>query len=152
MKTTIAFLVLTLLAAGSTLAGPIDQDVDRVLVEYFKIQRVLAQDSTQGTVDAARQIADLAAKIKADGPAAKMAADLKAAAEQFTAPDLKTARDQFFALSKPLLEYLHQHYSGGGEYFRFYCGMARKAWVQEDEGIRNPYHGSEMLTCGERIG
>jgi Cu(I)/Ag(I) efflux system membrane fusion protein len=137
---------------GSLWAGPIDSEIDRILVEYFKIQRALARDTTKGVAEASRRIADLAATIRAEGPAAEAAAAIHKAAAGLTAPDLDTARQQFFALSRPLLEYLHQHYQGGREYFRYFCSMARKGWVQEDEEVRNPYHGTAMLTCGERIG
>lgn len=152
MKQILTLLSLLTLVSAPSFAGPIDQDVDRILVEYFKIQRALAQDTTKGVTEAAARIAELAQGIQANGAAAKTVADIRTAAGQLKAESLSAAREQFFALSKPLLEYLHQHYSGDSEYFRFYCGMARKAWVQEDDGIRNPYHGSEMLTCGERIG
>ncbi len=148
----IFFSLAVLAACGSLWAGPIDDDIDRILVEYFKIQRALAQDTTKGVAEASRRIASLAGTIRAEGPAAETAAAIHQAASALTAPDLDTARRQFFDLSKPLLEYLHQHYSGKGEYFRYFCSMARKGWVQEDDEVRNPYHGSAMLRCGERIG
>lgn len=147
------FFSLAVLAVWGTLrAGPIDGDIDRILVEYFKIQQMLAQDTTKGVGEASRRIADLAAAIRAEGPAAETAAAIHQAAVDFTAPDLDTARQQFFALSRPLLEYLHQHYQGDRKYFRYFCSMARRGWVQEDEEVRNPYLGRAMLTCGERIG
>lgn len=29
-----------------------------------------------------------------------------------------------------------------------YCPMAKASWLSEEEEIRNPYYGSEMLECG----
>jgi hypothetical protein len=26
--------------------------------------------------------------------------------------------------------------------------MAKKPWLQQDGSLRNPYYGSQMLTCG----
>ena len=43
----------------------------------------------------------------------------------------------------------------GGRVSLFHCPMAideeGAMWLQEDEEVRNPYHGSAMLRCGSRV-
>ena len=29
-----------------------------------------------------------------------------------------------------------------------FCPMAMRPWLQRDGALRNPYYGSQMLTCG----
>jgi len=33
--------------------------------------------------------------------------------------------------------------------YRTYCPMKKSYWLSEAAAIKNPYYGSEMLTCGE---
>lgn len=148
-------LVLTLVFAccsGIGFGGPVDKEVDKLLNEYFKIQDTLTQDSVKGVDAAAKEIVSLTSKVNAgDAQVQGLIDSVKASAQRIQGKELKAARDEFFEMSKPLLVYLNMHYSGDSEYFRFYCGMAKKGWIQSKNDLRNPYYGSEMLTCGELI-
>lgn len=152
MKKLIAFFVFSL-CVGLGTAGPVDAEFETMMDHYFRIQKVLTQDSTSGIDAEAAKIVKLASSAtSSDAEVSNLLADLKAAGEKIQGKDLKAARDEFFAMSKPVLIYLNKHYSGDESYFRYFCGMAKKGWVQGEKGIRNPYYGSEMLTCGELIG
>ena len=141
-----------LLFSSTVWAGPIDQSIDGILQDYFKIQKALASDSTTGIGEAAQSIYRKASSIRTTDPQIqKLLAQVTTASRDFQASDLEKARDGFFELSKPLLVYLNQSYERKDHYYRYFCSMKQRAWIQPDEGVRNPYAGQAMPTCGELI-
>ena len=72
-----------------------------------------------------------------------------AAAEVAESADLEAAREAFFELSKPMGRY--RKLTGDASTIVVYCPMAKKAWLQPDGEIGNPYYGSTMPTCGNRV-
>ncbi|GAB4249543.1 MAG: hypothetical protein Kow00109_25600 [Acidobacteriota bacterium] len=151
MKGLFNFVPLVVLGA-SVWAGPADPAVDQILQEYFKIHKALASDSTQGIDPAAKRIQELATSAKA--PAAEvqsLLAQIRAAAEKIQGKPLDQAREVFFELSRPLLVYLNSHHANKAAYYRYFCPMAKKGWIQAEKGTKNPYYGSSMLTCGQLI-
>ena len=73
-----------------------------------------------------------------------------AASSLAAAGDLVSAREDFFALTKPMARYRKS--SGTGGTVVAYCSMAQKAWVQPEGEIGNPYMGQKMPRCGEIVG
>ena len=145
------FFAIQMMSA-SIWAGPIDKEMEMVLQQYSRIHISLTNDTTAGVDSAAQSIVKITAGIKtADTKVLGLTASVTKAAQAIQGKDLEAARSEFFELSKPLLAYVYQLYSGEQEYFRFYCGMAKKGWVQESKDLRNPYYGSSMLSCGELI-
>jgi hypothetical protein len=147
-------LLAVYLLTASTLAqaGTIDAGIDKLLVEYFKIQTVLAKDSKDGVDAAAAGIVELTEEVKtSDAALNKIVLDIRTAAEGIKQKDLEQTRLQFFELSRPFLAYLHQYHASKERYFRYHCPHANKAWVQAHDKIRNPYYGSAMLECGNLI-
>ena len=65
--------------------------------------------------------------------------------------DLKAARDAFAALSDAVIAAGNaEGWQDVGEVKLAYCPMVKRSWLQKDQAqIRNPYYGSQMLTCGE---
>lgn len=67
---------------------------------------------------------------------------------------IESQRKSFFALSELLVESVREFGIDGVIYYQ-YCPMAFDGegayWLSEDEEIRNPYLGEEMLECGEVI-
>lgn len=152
MNRSILGFILLIAATSLLSAGPADGEVDKILTQYEKIHAALSSDSTEGVNAAARLIQQLAASIQSTDPASQeLGGDLSEAAQRIQGKDLEQTRIEFFELSKPLLVYLNQSYSGEKTYYRYYCDMAKKGWVQSEKGVRNPYYGSSMLTCGELI-
>jgi hypothetical protein len=152
LTTTVLLMVAGGFFMGASSGGPIDPMVEKVLVEYAVIQETLSKDSVQGIESAAKAISAHASEVSSSDPEVQaLIDDLKAASGKIQGQDLEAARDTFFELSKPLLVYLTKYYSGNNTYFRYFCGMAKKGWVQAEKGTRNPYYGSSMLTCGELI-
>jgi len=145
-------LFVILFVTGFGVAAPTDPQFEKILDPYFDIQASLAADSTEGIESAAQSIQQLAAQVQTENSQIRqLVSDLELAAGKIQGKELEAARLVFFEMSKPLLVYLHQFYSGEREYFRYYCSMAKKGWIQPEKSIRNPYHGTSMLTCGELI-
>lgn len=117
-----------------------------VVASYLEIHAQLAADKIDRVEAPARAIASKAAEMGAAGePIAKAANALAGAA------DVKAARDAFAALSDAVIAAGNaEGWKDVGEVKLAYCQMAKRSWLQKDEAqIRNPYYGSQMLTCGE---
>jgi len=144
---------LALASMNLALAGPVDKPIDTILKDYTTIQTALANDTTEGVDQAAEAIHRTAASISATDPEVKaLVSEIKTASKDIQGKDLEAARTEFFKLSKPLLVYLNKFHANKDGYHRFYCPMAQKGWIQSEAGTKNPYYGSSMLTCGEKIG
>ena len=78
----------------------------------------------------------------------------KALAEIESTDDIEAQRKSFSALSHNLYKSIKAFgLAGDDEAFYDYCPMAFNNegayWLSENEKIRNPYFGDEMLSCGE---
>lgn len=146
-------MVLVGLLFGSAVwAGPADQSIDGILKDYFKIHTALAQDSTEGVLIAAKSINQKATSIRATDPEVqKLLTQITLASRDFQTSSLDEARDSFFELSKPLLAYLNQFHSQTGQYYRYFCSMKKRAWIQPEKQTQNPYTGQAMAGCGDLI-
>ena len=129
---------LMTIVVGAPVAAAV---ADGIAAPYLHIQLALVNDSTEGISDAATAIAVEAAKM---GDTAKAIAT--AARAVAGASNLKVTRAAFGPLSDALITYGEE--VGFGDLKVAYCPMARKSWVQKAGDIRNPFYGSEMLTCG----
>ena len=135
--------------SGNGLASPLDGRIELVLEEYFTIHASLARDSTDGIDRSASSIYNLVSELDSEDPAITfLLGRIQTTAQKLQHQDLVSAREQFFELTKPLLVCLHKYYSGEKEYFRYYCNKAKKAWIQREEGTRNPYLGGSALSSG----
>jgi hypothetical protein len=111
---------------------------------YLKIATALAHDSTDGVKTNAGQVAAAAAALGA--PAAKIDT---AALRLTSAGDIADAREKFGALSEAIDAYMTGlHLTPPDEVKVAVCPMVQKPWMQKGGDIKNPYFGSQMLTCG----
>jgi hypothetical protein len=122
------------------------EPVKSVLDQYLMIQTNLANDSIQGLEEHASAIAKA---VKGDDMK-MLAPDVAKQAETLAkATDLKAAREAFKPLSASLIKYLADNKAGKGTYHETFCPMVKASWLQTGAGIKNPYMGKAMLTCGE---
>ena len=117
---------------------------DGLAAPYLHIQLALANDSMDGVNDAAGAMAAEAEGMGA--PARLIAATARALAG---ATDMETARAAFGPLSDALIAYGEE--VGFGELRVAYCPMVDRSWVQAGSELRNPFYGSQMLTCGSFV-
>ena len=137
----IAAIALTLTCVAPALAA----DLPAALIDpYLKAQTLLAEDKVEGLPAIAKTIETAAAALGKTGEA--MAAGAK---KLGAAAKIAEARTAFGDLSLAMIAYSESSKSGLGKGLHVaYCPMADKPWLQKGEDIKNPYYGSEMLTCG----
>ncbi len=129
---------------------------------YEAIRQLLINDSTDGIAEHAEAIAetarvlgssysDTAAGVKpGDGDAVKaLLPEVEQRANDVArSSDLETIRTEMAELTKPLVRW-HALIEGSRPVVA-YCPMVKKAWLQPDDAIGNPY-APYMLRCGEVV-
>lgn len=144
LGTTLMILAL-LLTAGPAFSAPAPSGFDAVLGHYETIRKALINDTVAGIPDHAAAIQKLAKSAPAD-----LAPQIADAAKKLSAArDLKTARDAFYELSKPMVRW--REAAGNTEHVVAYCSMTKRSWLQPKGQIGNPYYGKSMATCGEVV-
>jgi hypothetical protein len=159
MKIRLSTLTALALAAGLLLvltpAGPAqaaDTGQFTAMAEHYEpIWQALSGDTLDGVADHARAIAELAETGDHPADAREAVPEIVEHAERLAqAGDIDAAREAFGELTKPLVRYRK---AVGAERLEVaYCPMAKKAWLQPEGDLANPYYGSEMLRCGDFVG
>lgn len=85
----------------------------------------------------------------------KVLNDIKEDAEHIAdTKDIKHQRDHFNTLSKNIYSLIKVSKSDTPTYYQF-CPMANDGkganWLSKENAIKNPYYGSQMLTCGKTV-
>ena len=130
--------------------------LQKVIDAYLPIWKALANDSTEGIEKNAKDLAS-AAKQAADQIEGQMlktrlGAMEKAASELKTA-DLAAARESMKGLSRALIAVFESHeVKMPKKYPVIECPMVNERWIQDAEGVLNPFFGSSMLRCGAKVG
>ncbi len=135
--------------------------LDGVFTSYFVIHKALSQDQLTEARERALQLLAVLEAQQAVGPpgtAPEVWDSLqeglrKSVAGIAAAPDLGGARAAFEGASNALIALAKRADLGSGRrMFVYHCPMAfdnRGArWLQEKEGVENPYFGSAMFRCG----
>ena len=129
-----------------------------LVTAYLDGVTALAQDDLEGAKAAATRVREAAAGVHPEGPASAPWTRLgphfemhgRQAAE---ATDITTARQGYHMLSDKMTGLLTVFGNPlDGAVRMAHCPMAFGSgadWVQRGEDVRNPYYGSEMLTCGD---
>jgi hypothetical protein len=111
---------------------------------YLNADDALASDRTDGVRASA---VDIGAAARALGPAA--AGIDRAAVQLASAASLEDARTKFGAMSVAIDAYMSDQRLAPPAGVRVaFCPMVMRPWLQKDGALRNPYYGSQMLTCG----
>jgi len=74
-------------------------------------------------------------------------ADAKSISE---AQDIKKQRELFKSLSKNTYELIKVSKPTEAIYYQ-YCPMQDANWLSKENAVKNPYYGSQMLTCGKTV-
>lgn len=125
-------------------------DVKDALV---KTDGKLASDKAKGLVKAISAIKMSELKTDEHTVWMKVFNELKEDAEHISeTADAKHQRDHFITLSKNIYELLKVSKYEVPVYYQF-CPMANDGkganWLSKENAIKNPYYGSQMLTCGK---
>jgi Cu(I)/Ag(I) efflux system membrane fusion protein len=155
-----SILILGIIGTALVYAGTqqFDQSMQPVVEAYLIIQEALADDKTDGVKSAAEKVAALSDNLDPDTVTGEHATHYKDVPARIKTAALKLAkekeigpmRDAFKALSRPMAMWATM--SKPEDIYLMYCPMAKASWLQRDDDIRNPYHGHDMLRCGEIVG
>ena len=131
---------------------------------YFTLSNMLASDQEQKALGAGEKLKQILGSIQStdlQGDALSSwkqeAANLAGIADQFTlAKDLKSLRKAFALLSQETLMLVKTFdLASQPPLYELHCPMAFKGrgaiWLQRDREVRNPYFGSSMLKCADRV-
>jgi hypothetical protein len=134
--------------------------VDEVLNNYLKLKNALTKDDSKGAANAAKELHTTFNNLKADKiedkfkkEYADITVDAKEHAEHIgdNSGKISHQREHFAMLSKDVND-LIKIFGTDTKIYRDYCPMYDQGksgyWISETKDIKNPYYGSEMLTCG----
>lgn len=124
-----------------------DATLNAVYQEYLNVNLALVNSNEEEAKIAANTLA-LGAKELANG-----ASILSSAIKITEAGTIKEQRAAFSDLSNALIILVKEAGLTSGEIYVDYCPMALNDagayWLSSEKGIKNPYFGASMLTCGE---
>lgn len=134
--------------------------IDGILNNYLELKNALAKDDSKVAANAAKELYATFNNLKSDKIEAKfkkeyadIVDDAKEHAEHIgdNSGKLEHQREHFAILSKDVND-LIKIFGTEKKIYRDYCPMYDQGksgyWISETKEIKNPYYGSEMLTCG----
>jgi Cu(I)/Ag(I) efflux system membrane fusion protein len=145
--------------AVSPLSGDAGQQLETLYTAYFQIQKALAADR-QPPPATAQQLHATAQALSADAavpePSQKLIQEIAANSEHLHHQDLDAARKAFKPISHAVVALATQVRSADAQlpFIHFFCPMVPEGggdWLQPDSQLLNPYFGSQMLRCGEKV-
>ena len=133
-----------------------------VFVNYFAVKDALVQSDGETASEKAKALLASISTVKMNKLPMdvhivwmKVLAELKEDAEHIA--DIKDAsqqRDHFMTLSKKMYALIKVSKTETPIYYQF-CPMANDGkganWLSKENAVKNPYYGSEMLTCGKTV-
>lgn len=129
----------------SSVASFEDETVSQIYAGYIDLKDALVESDEKNAGIAAGALQ--ASLIENSN---KEAANL--AAKIASASSLKAQREPFNDLSIEVEKVLKAAKISGGTIYKQYCPMANGHeggyWLANEQAIRNPYYGDEMMTCG----
>lgn len=139
--------------------GDAGKKLEELYAAYFQVQKALAADQTP-PADAAQQVAASAQALTDENalPEAsrKLIQEVAVQAEHLHHMDLAAARKAFKPISHAVVTLATQVRSAEFKqsFTHFFCPMVPGGggdWLQPGGELLNPYFGSEMLRCGEKV-
>ncbi|MGX5817117.1 DUF3347 domain-containing protein [Chitinophaga lutea] len=124
-----------------------EDKLNAVFQQYLALRNDLVKGDADAAARAGLAIEAGAKELSNGGPLAAQAATIAGSS------DLAVQRKAFAELSTQLLPLVKAAGVQGGKLYVDFCPMALNdkgaMWISDSEGIRNPYFGDQMLTCGE---
>jgi hypothetical protein len=145
--------------AIAPVTGESGNKLEQLYAAYFQVQKALAADKTP-SADDAQQVAttarDLAEASELPEPSRELMKKIATEAEHLHHLDLAAARKAFKPISHAVVTLSTQVRGANSRepFTHFFCPMVPGGggdWLQPGGELRNPYFGSEMLRCGEKV-
>jgi Cu(I)/Ag(I) efflux system membrane fusion protein len=139
--------------------GEAGEGLEQLYSAYFDVQRALAADkappaaASQALSQAASRLSTMKQVPEASR---KLLSEIAAKSEHLHHMDVAGARKAFKPISHAVVTLATQVRSDRAStiFTHFYCPMVPDGggdWLQPDDSLVNPYFGSEMLRCGEKV-
>ncbi len=134
--------------------------INEIVTNYLKLKNALVKDDSKGAANAGKALYVklntldtklLDAKLKKEY--VDIADDAKEHAEHIgdNSGKIEHQREHFAMLSKDINDFI-QTFGTTQKLYQDYCPMYDEGksgyWISETKEIKNPYFGSQMLTCG----
>lgn len=123
--------------------------VQKLYHNYIAIKDALAADNADNASKAAddfiRTASAIDYKVLTEGNVETLRADATIIAE---ARSIATQRKAFHKLSNNMIALSKEFKLADNKVYLQYCPMAKGSWLSDESKIMNPYHGSNMLACG----
>ncbi|MEC4048577.1 DUF3347 domain-containing protein [Flavobacterium sp. SUN046] len=129
-----------------------------VFDNYFSLKDALVKTDAKTTASKANELLTSIETVKMETLKMdvhmvwmKVLKDLKADAKSISeTQDIKKQRDSFKSLSKNTYELIKVSKPTEPVYYQ-YCPMQDANWLSKENAVKNPYYGSQMLTCGKTV-
>ena len=114
---------------------------------YVGLGEALAADDAGAATERAKALGTALAALPPDTAGA---GDMAALAGRMAGQDLEGTREEFLDLTTPMLALARASRADAGalKVAVSFCPMKPGRWLQAKDGIKNPYYGASMLTCG----
>lgn len=136
-------LAMCMLGTASAYA----QSNQEVLNKYLALKNDLVQANS---ANATNNIVALKKAIPGSD-VEKNTALIKAIDKMAMANNIDKQRKEFEEVSTLLWKVIKEDKSIGQTVYYQYCPMKKAYWISKEEGIKNPYYGQQMLTCGKVV-
>jgi Cu(I)/Ag(I) efflux system membrane fusion protein len=145
--------------AITAVSGEPGKKLESLYGSYFEVQKALAADQTP-PADAAQGLANTADELNRDpgipASARKIIGNIATDAKHLHHMDLAGVRKAFKPISHAVVTLATQLRSDDAQqsFIHFYCPMVPDGggdWLQPGGELANPYFGSEMPRCGEKV-
>lgn len=148
-----------------TTTAPTKQEASQlkaVFESYFAIKKALVKTDGNAASSKAKELRTAIAAVKMETLATtehtvwmKVQKDLAFDAEHINeTKDASHQRDHFMSLSKNMYELIKVTKQDAPVYYQF-CPMANGGkganWLSMENAVKNPYYGSQMLSCGKTV-
>jgi membrane fusion protein, copper/silver efflux system len=145
--------------AVNSVGGKAGEQLEVLYTAYFEVQQALASDQkpsaavSQKLHNVAKEVA---AHAEIPNDARVLAGQVASASGHLHHMDLDGARKAFKPISRAVITLATQARSADAKssFTHFFCSMVPGGggdWIQANDELLNPYFGSKMLHCGEKV-
>jgi Cu(I)/Ag(I) efflux system membrane fusion protein len=138
------------------------KQLDMIYNSYFSVQEALAGDNYEKALENAKTLAEMSGHIDAGvlekkdaGEWKKLEAEINASAGQMIKSENITDFRSAFANLSAAIDIMAEKFGGTMKIVKFHCPMAfdnkGADWLQKTDEIANPYFGTAMPKCGEKV-
>ncbi|MEO6733658.1 MAG: DUF3347 domain-containing protein [Ferruginibacter sp.] len=142
------------------LDAKVSASIKEIFDHYLVVKNALVGDNGNEAASGAQAMTKAITKIDKSLLTAEQKRVYDTDADKLTGPaatianngdKIKLQRAQFALMSEALYE-LAKAFGGGRDLYHDHCPMYNEnkgaIWLSETKEVKNPYYGSEMLTCG----